>query len=630
MTRDKHRASGIPLVWSIVALLSFALIGGRANAQTYNLFKPATGVLKGSTSTYVTTAAASSDIRALWAGTCDITTFLRADGNCAAVGTVTSISQGTGITATPNPITTTGSIAVDQSFAPSWTGTHSWTTAGTSAAPNLLLNSSQPQFVLRETDAGTDAKNWDFSSSAGTFRLRAVNDANNSSATPFSMSRSGTVVSSIDLTSTALTWNGSVVPNVASSPTWTGAHTFTPGSGTGITINSLASSNALRVNGGQNGNAVVVYANTTAGQSYGMNIDAGTNASDHNLNLRDAAGSTTLFSVRGDGMLTGTNRIRIGDGTVGDPAFSFGSDTDTGFYLEGAGQLAASIGGVRTMTVRSNLTQLDQGVFRVPAGTAADPSYTFSADADTGMYLVGTNIVGLGGNGVRGFAVDGGHAYLENGTAGAPSLAFWNDSDTGVFLQGTNALSVSTGAAERLRISTTEISTTLPIEAVTDVTVGGVSVCLEDGTNCPSSGGVTEGTFSISLATAAAPGSALDTQTARYSIVGNEIVHLTLPALWISGNSATAYVLTGIPSDLQPDVPGSINGFMTAVVRIANNGSNGQGEIWLDENSSTWRIFPDFNATAWNAGTGIKGIYLGSSANPRLNAVTITYNLTGP
>lgn len=37
-------------------------------------------------------------------------------------GTVTSLTGGTGVTATPSTITTTGSFAVDQSFTPTWTG----------------------------------------------------------------------------------------------------------------------------------------------------------------------------------------------------------------------------------------------------------------------------------------------------------------------------------------------------------------------------------------------------------------------------------------------------------------------------------------------------------------------------
>lgn len=49
-------------------LIAFGILLGAATlafASTFNLFQPVTGVLKGSASTYVTTAAAGSDIRPL-------------------------------------------------------------------------------------------------------------------------------------------------------------------------------------------------------------------------------------------------------------------------------------------------------------------------------------------------------------------------------------------------------------------------------------------------------------------------------------------------------------------------------------------------------------------------------------
>jgi hypothetical protein len=79
--RSKLAAKLAPVV--LLALLAAPML---AHAQVYNKFGPAAGVLKGSTSTYQTTAAASSDIISLWSGTCDSTTFLRADGQCQPAG----------------------------------------------------------------------------------------------------------------------------------------------------------------------------------------------------------------------------------------------------------------------------------------------------------------------------------------------------------------------------------------------------------------------------------------------------------------------------------------------------------------------------------------------------------------
>lgn len=71
-TQIKNFAAGLLTVFAGVAF-----------GATFNIFQPATGVLKGNANTYVTTAAVSADIRGLWTGTCDATTFLRGDGACA-------------------------------------------------------------------------------------------------------------------------------------------------------------------------------------------------------------------------------------------------------------------------------------------------------------------------------------------------------------------------------------------------------------------------------------------------------------------------------------------------------------------------------------------------------------------
>lgn len=79
------------LAWLLVAP------GGVAFAATFNQFSPATGVLKGNSSTYVTTAAVSADIRGLWTGTCDATTFLRGDGACSSTPTTSPAGSNTQI-----------------------------------------------------------------------------------------------------------------------------------------------------------------------------------------------------------------------------------------------------------------------------------------------------------------------------------------------------------------------------------------------------------------------------------------------------------------------------------------------------------------------------------------------------
>lgn len=116
--------------------LGFLLtIGGAALAATFNLFQPATGLLKGNANTYVTTAAASSDVIGLWTGPCtsSASRFLATNGTCQTVsgtGTVTSVGlAGTGIFgASGSPVTSSGTLTV--------------TTTGTSGGIPYFSNSS--------------------------------------------------------------------------------------------------------------------------------------------------------------------------------------------------------------------------------------------------------------------------------------------------------------------------------------------------------------------------------------------------------------------------------------------------------------------------------------------------------
>lgn len=84
-------------------------------------------------------------------------------------GTVTSISQGTGITNTPNPIVATGTVAVDQSFSPTWTGAHIW-------APTLDI---QP-VLIKQTTAGSPTKDiFDVTASNGTTKYLSIDKNGN-------------------------------------------------------------------------------------------------------------------------------------------------------------------------------------------------------------------------------------------------------------------------------------------------------------------------------------------------------------------------------------------------------------------------------------------------------------------
>lgn len=174
------------------------------------------------------------------------TTYWRGDGTWATLpGTFSGFANPSatiGLTATNGVATTAmrsdAAPALSQAISPTWTAAHAFSKVYATGSPAISLSSTLPAMGISDTDSGADAKNWLTWANAGQYRLSLYSDDWLSSGNAFVFSRSG--VGLTDLTfgnstsnptytfagSGAITSNGHLVPNVTSSPTWTGAHTF--------------------------------------------------------------------------------------------------------------------------------------------------------------------------------------------------------------------------------------------------------------------------------------------------------------------------------------------------------------------------------------------------------------------
>jgi hypothetical protein len=75
--------------------------------------------------------------------------------------------------------------------------------------------------------------------------------------------------------------------------------------GTGnLTINAQSSGPALTLNPANGYTGITISANNTAGQSYGLYINAGTNTSDYAIKVANAAQTSNLFLLDGAGNIT--------------------------------------------------------------------------------------------------------------------------------------------------------------------------------------------------------------------------------------------------------------------------------------------------------------------------------------
>ncbi len=91
---------------------------------------------------------------------------------------------------------------------------------------------------------------------------------------------------------------------------------------------------------------------------------------------------------------SGTGAVRVGNGAVGAPSFSFSTDTNTGLY-----NIAADTIGF--VTNGAEVARLTTGQMGMVAGAVGTPAYSFTGDLNTGLYNVGADALGVAANGVN-------------------------------------------------------------------------------------------------------------------------------------------------------------------------------------------------------------------------------------
>lgn len=212
-----------------VALL-LATVG--VQAATFNLFQPAAGILKGNPSTYITTAAVSSDVIATFSGTCNATTWLRGDGACATP-TGTSVganpSASVGLSAVNGAATTfmrsDGAPALSQSITPTWSAQHTFSVApifSTLTGP-LKGNGASAVGLAASSDIyglwGGTCNNTTFLRGDGTCAAGAGGSGANPTATIGLTAVNGVAASFIRS-------DGAPALSQAIAPTWSAQHVF--------------------------------------------------------------------------------------------------------------------------------------------------------------------------------------------------------------------------------------------------------------------------------------------------------------------------------------------------------------------------------------------------------------------
>lgn len=206
--------------------------------------------------------------------------------------------------------------------------------------------------------------------------------------------------------------------------------------------------------------------------TFGADTDTGIYRSTTN-ELSIATNSTQRFRFTASGSMeaVGGADIKIGDGTAANPAFTFASDPDSGWYRSGSNQISYSSGGLQVLNISSGFVDLTAHLgLTTASGTAAGPIISHRNNQDSGLYwpttasiafsvdtvptitLRADNSVDMGIYLNRGYLKFGtGAGNGGDGTAANPIFTWESDIDTGIYRQAANTLSISTGGVEKAR-----------------------------------------------------------------------------------------------------------------------------------------------------------------------------------
>lgn len=299
-----------------------------------------------------------------------------------------------------------------------------------------------------------------------------------------------------------------------------------------------------------------------------------------------SAGGVERFRVDGNSVLEvhSLGEHAFVDGTVGLPAITFDSDIDTGIYHESANQFSFASGGVRKVAVFSTGIQFDDRLFSTD-GVVGSPAYSFTADADTGLFRNANNDLRATAGGVQMMAwlsTPNRTSSLVNlvtvdGAAANPSFGFENDQDTGLYRDTANQIAIS---------------------------LGGVTA-----------GQIAQGSFNATFTGfAAGPG----VVTIFWQRVGNKVT-LSIPQFSGTSNS-TSFSMTNLPAVIQP-----ARSILIPHIMNQNNSVDNSDDcqVQLTVASATVNFYKAFVGIGWTAANN-KGLGLSTFAG---NYQQITYLL---
>lgn len=218
--------------------------------------------------------------------------------------------------------------------------------------------------------------------------------------------------------STGLTYDPSTGDLTVGGYVETGTKVTTP-SGTSLTLdtNNGTASGSIVIANGANGQISITPNGTGTIKLDGVEIDNSAIATGYVLKATSTTAAGWAAESGGGGV---TFPLEGSDGTAALPTYSFSADTNTGIYRPTADEIGFTVGGNERMRIVNNA--IEGITFRVDGtDTAAAPGFSFDPDNDTGMFSVSPNTLSFSTGASERLRIGSSGEILIGGTAAGAS-----------------------------------------------------------------------------------------------------------------------------------------------------------------------------------------------------------------
>lgn len=179
-------------------------------------------------------------------------------------------------------------------------------------------------------------------------------------------------------------------------------------------------------------------------------------------------------------------------GTAAAPALVFANDTTSGLYRPAANQVGMAISGLQVGNWTSTGLAIT-GILGLASGTTAAPSMYFTSETNTGFYRAGAGQIGISiaGSSIGNFASGGFTCFQaiaaqtslstgNTGTAGAPVIYMAGDNTTGIYRPAANQVGITCSGAQVANFTSTGLAVTGKTTTTT-MQVGGTGTTFATG-----------------------------------------------------------------------------------------------------------------------------------------------------